>query len=224
MKSENKVNDSAHSTGVRLRRGWLLIGGLLGSLALGLGLGWLIFWSDLGLTLTAPPSTPILPANQTPLFTTLQAPIDASGAPLPVGGVLAQDFTLKTLDGDEVSLSQFRGRPVLINFWASWCPPCRLEMPDLVRAYEAHKTEEFVILGINLTFQDSLPDVQAFVEEFNMTFPVLLDETGEVTLNLYQLRGLPMSIFVDRDGLIARMHTGAMTGEQIDEFVGGILE
>ncbi len=216
MESENKVNDSVHSTGVRLRRVWLLIGGLLGSLGLGLGLGWLIFWSDLGLAQIAPASTP--------LVATLQGPANAGSAPLPVAGVLAPDFTLKTLDGGEVSLSQFRGRPVLINFWASWCPPCRLEMPDLVRAYETHKADGFVILGIDLTFQDSIPDVQAFVEEFNMTFPVLLDETSEVTLNLYQLRGLPMSIFVDRNGVIARMHIGAMTGEQIDEFVGDILE
>ena len=210
------MNDSAHSTGVRLRRGWLLIGGLLGSLALGLGLGWLIFWSDLGLARTAPTSTP--------LVATLQAPANVGSAPLPVVGVLAPDFTLKTLDGGEVSLSQFRGRPVLINFWATWCGPCRLEMPELVRAYEAHKADGFVILGIDLTFQDSIPDVQAFVQEFNMTFPVLLDETGEVGLDRYQLLGLPMSVFVDRDGIITRIHIGAMTGEQIEELVGEILE
>ena len=216
MDSENKVNDSARSTGVRLRRGWLLIGGLLGSLGLGLGLGWLIFWSDLGLAQTAPASTP--------LVATLQAPANVGSAPLSVAGVLAPDFTLKTLDGGEVSLSEFRGQPVLINFWASWCGPCRLEMPDLVRAYEAHKDGGFVILGVNLTFQDSIPEVQAFVQEFDMTFPVLLDETGDVALNLYQLRGLPMSIFVDRDGMITRMHIGAMTGRQIDEFVAELLK
>jgi len=113
---------------------------------------------------------------------------------------------------------------VLINFWASWCPPCRLEMPDLVRAYEAHKAEGFVVLGVNLTFQDSLPDVQAFVDEFQMTFPVLLDEQGDVTENLYRLRGLPLSVFVNPDGIIARVQIGAMTRTQIDEFVGEILK
>jgi peroxiredoxin len=97
-------------------------------------------------------------------------------------------------------------------------------MPDLVRAYEAHNAEGFVLLGVNLTFQDSIPDVQAFVEEFKMTFPVLLDETGEVTNDLYRLRGLPLSVFVDRSGVIARLQVGMMTGEQIDEFVAGILQ
>ncbi|MEW5987320.1 MAG: TlpA disulfide reductase family protein [Chloroflexota bacterium] len=121
-------------------------------------------------------------------------------------------------------LGRASDRPVLINFWASWCPPCRLEMPDLVRAYEAHKAEGFVILAIDLTFQDSLSDVEAFVKEFNMTFPVLLDGTGEVTSSVYRLPGLPMSIFVDREGFIRRMHIGAMTGEQIDQFVGEILK
>jgi len=120
--------------------------------------------------------------------------------------------------------TQFRGQPVLINFWASWCPPCRLEMPDLVRVYEAHKAEGFVILGINLTFQDALPDIQAFVQEFGMTFPVLLDEKGEVTQRLYRLQGLPLSVFVNRDGDIARIQIGAMTGAQIDEFVREILK
>jgi hypothetical protein len=97
-------------------------------------------------------------------------------------------------------------------------------MPDLVRAYETHKTEGFVILAIDLTFQDSIEGAQRFADEFRMSFPVLLDETGEVTTDLYQLRGLPMSVFVDREGLVNRVYLGVMTGGQIDEFVGEILE
>lgn len=157
-------------------------------------------------------------------FTTLQPAANPGSAGEVVVGQPAPDFTLKTLAGEQVSLSQFRGRPVLINFWASWCPPCRLEMPDLVRAYETHKKDDFVILAIDLTFQDSIEGAQRFADEFNMTFPVLLDETGEVTTDLYQLRGLPMSVFVDREGLVNRVYLGAMTGGQIDEFVGEILE
>jgi len=75
-----------------------------------------------------------------------------------------------------------------------------------------------------LTFQDSLPDARAFVNEFSMTFPVLLDETGEVTQFLYRLPGLPLSVFVKRDGIIARVHIGALTGEQVDQFVAEILK
>jgi len=216
------VDGSAHSSD--WRRGRLWIGVLLGGIALGLGLAWLIFQPGRGAAQMALSLAPTLPAAQSTPFGTLRSPAGASSAPLPVSRMLAPDFTLKTLDGDEISLSQFRGQPVLINFWASWCGPCRREMPDLVRAYETHKADGFVILGINLTFQDSIPEVQAFVDEFKMTFPVLLDETGDVALNLYQLRGLPMSIFVDRNGLIERLQIGAMTGEQIGEFVGDILE
>jgi thiol-disulfide isomerase/thioredoxin len=178
---------------------------LLAGLLLGSGLGWLVLGS-------------VLLGD-----TAASSPEDGSGLAEPVPGAPAPDFTLKTLDGSQLSLSQFRGQPVLINIWASWCPPCRLEMPELVRAYEAHQSEGFIILAIDLTFQDAIPDVEAFVDEFNMTFPVLLDETGEVTMGLYRLRGLPTSVFVGRDGRIKRVHIGAMTGEQIEAFVAEIM-
>lgn len=136
----------------------------------------------------------------------------------------APDFTLKTLDGDEMTLSALRGQPVLINFWASWCGPCRIEMPALVRAYEQHKAEGFVILAVNLTFQDTLPAVKSFVQEFAMPFPVLLDETGAVANDLYQLRGLPTTIFIDREGRVERVQIGVMTDKQVDAFVAELVK
>lgn len=97
-------------------------------------------------------------------------------------------------------------------------------MPDLVAAYENNKGEGFVLLGVNLTFLDSLADVRAFVEEFHMTFPVLLDSTGEVAEIQYRLISLPMSVFVNRQGVIQRIHIGAMGADQIRDFVGEILQ
>jgi len=138
-------------------------------------------------------------------------------------GKRVPDFTLAALDGTEVSLSQFRGQPVLINFWASCCLPCREEMPELVRSYESHKAEGFIILGLNLTYSDSFPDVQAFVNEFNITFPVLLDKDGAVAERLYQIPGVPTSIFINRDGTIERIQVGIMTPRQIDQYVAEIL-
>lgn len=146
-----------------------------------------------------------------------------SGQALTVGET-APDFTLKALGGQDVTLSSLQGHPVLINFWASWCAPCRVEMPDLVRTYEAHKADGLVILAINTTFQDSVPDAQAFAKEFNMIFPVLLDETGAVARDRYRLRGLPVSFFVDRQGIIVRRQIGAMSSKQIDTFVGEIVQ
>jgi len=142
----------------------------------------------------------------------------------PLVGKQAPDFTLPALDGAEVSLSQFRGQPVLINFWASWCIPCREEMPELVRAYEAHKAEGFIILGVNLTHEDTLSDAQAFAKEFSISFPVLLDEDGTVSGKLYIIPGIPTSIFIDRDGLLKRIQVGKMTGQQIDRYVREILK
>ncbi|QPC83116.1 TlpA family protein disulfide reductase [Phototrophicus methaneseepsis] len=145
-----------------------------------------------------------------------------------VGDVLvgqpAPDFTIRTLAGDAVSLSDFSGQPVLINFWTTWCGPCRIEMPELVRIYNARRGEGFVILAVDLTHQDSIEDVEAFVEEFEMNFPVLLDETGTASDELYHLFGLPMSVFVNREGIITRIHIGIMTAGQVDEFVNELME
>lgn len=151
------------------------------------------------------------------------APQDLGGSSALVGQP-APDFTLVSLDNRKISLSQFRGRPVLINFWASWCIPCREEMPELVKVYESRKDEGFMILGVNLTSSDTLPEVQAFVKEFHISFPVLLDKDGTVAGRLYPLPGIPTSIFIDRDGNVARVQIGKMSRQQIDEFTADIMK
>jgi len=187
----------------------------------GLAFGWRFLAQD-PTAATDGISTAPLTASA-PVFIFPTATGEAASFPALAPGNQAPDFTLKTLDGGQITLSAYRGRPVLINFWASWCPPCRIEMPELVRTYEEHKDTGFTILGINLTFQDSLPEIAAFVEEFKMTFPILLDETGEVTTQQYRLLGLPMSVFIDRQGAIRRIQIGVMTADQIREFTAEIL-
>lgn len=135
---------------------------------------------------------------------------------------IAPDFTLISLDDGLVSLSDFRGQAVLINFWASWCAPCRDEMPAIRATYEAHKGEGFVVLGINMTYQDNRKNAEAFAEEYGISFPVLLDETGEVTES-YGVLGVPTSVFINTDGMIVNTYIGAMTKQQLDTFIQDLI-
>ena len=128
----------------------------------------------------------------------------------------ARDFRLEGLDGTDVSLSDFGGKVVLINFWATWCAPCRAEVPDLQAAYEAHQSDGLVILGVNV--EESRAAVEPFVADFGMTYPVLLDETGDV-LKLYRAIGLPMSILIDREGLIQARHIGYLSEAQLGDYL-----
>ena len=138
-------------------------------------------------------------------------------------GQVAPDFTLPTLDGGLLTLSDLRGQPVVLNFWASWCVPCRLEMPALAAAYQQCQPDGLDIIAFNVTYQDSLSEAEAFAGEFNLPFPVVLDKEGHVTADDYRLRGLPMSIFINREGTITRVQLGAMTEAHIGEFLEELL-
>lgn len=138
----------------------------------------------------------------------------------PRKGFLAPDFTLTTLDGDTVRLSDLQGKPVLINFWASWCGPCRAEMPHIQAAYEGHADDGLVVLGVDQS--ESPPAVARFVEEFGLTFPVPMDSDGKVSA-AYQARALPTSFFVDADGVIRETFTGPMSAGLIESLLERIL-
>lgn len=137
-------------------------------------------------------------------------------------GAAAIDFRLKTLAGGTVTLAEYRGRPLLLNFWATWCKPCRGEMTDIIAAYNAHKDQALQVLAINLTDQERMKDVRAFVSELQMPFPVLLDEKGKVRRS-YALRGVPTSVFIDSSGVVRFVNPGPITKELIERGLAAIL-
>jgi peroxiredoxin len=138
----------------------------------------------------------------------------AGNIPAPQQGFLAPDFELKTPRGEPVKLTDFRGQAVLVNLWATWCPPCREEMQTIEKIYQEYEDKGFTVLAVNMTYQDAPLDVMPFVEEQKLTFPILLDETGEMA-NAYQLRSLPSSYFIGRDGIINEVVIGGPMSEAL---------
>ena len=134
----------------------------------------------------------------------------------------APDFTLTTLAGDSVTLSSLKGRPVFLDFWASWCKPCRGEMADIITAYRAHTDQRLAVLAINLTDQEHMADVRGFVAELQMPFPVLLDRKGKVRRS-YRLRGVPTSVFIDTLGIVRLVNQGPIAPETIERGLTLIL-
>jgi peroxiredoxin len=132
----------------------------------------------------------------------------------PQQGFLAPDFELPTTDGETIRLSDLRGQAVLVNLWATWCPPCRAEMPAIETVYNEYKDDGFIVLAVDMTYQDELSAVPSFVNEHGLTFPILLDETGAVA-QAYQLRSLPSSFFINREGIIHEVVIGGPMAEAL---------
>ena len=117
---------------------------------------------------------------------------------------------LETPNGELVALSDFRGKTVILNFWATWCPPCRAEMPDLQAVFEERAPDDdFVVLAID--FEETAAAVSGFVEEFELTFPVAIDTTLEVA-EAYGVRGLPATFFIDTQGIVRAVNLGPVFG------------
>lgn len=138
----------------------------------------------------------------------------AGQIPAPQQGFLAPDFELKTPTGESVKLSDLRGQAVLVNLWATWCPPCRAEMQTIETIYNEYKDQGFVVLAVNMTYQDNQFDIMPFVTEQGLTFPILLDETGDMA-NAYQLKSLPSTYFIGRDGIIHEVVIGGPMAEAL---------
>jgi peroxiredoxin len=138
----------------------------------------------------------------------------AGNIPAPQQGFRAPDFDLRTPTGKSIKLSDLRGQAVLVNLWATWCPPCREEMQTIEKVYQAYKDEGFTVLAVNMTYQDDSLAVTPFVDQQKLTFPILLDETGEMA-QAYQLRSLPSSYFIRRDGIINEVVIGGPMSEAL---------
>lgn len=134
----------------------------------------------------------------------------------------APDFTLNTIEGAATTLGDYRESVVLLNFWTSWCIPCKEEMPVIQAAYEKYHVRGLVVLGINMTDLDERKAIEQFILETGVTFPILLDESGSVSTD-YRVISIPTSFFIDRSGIIRHFQLGALTEEQLEQYLDEML-
>lgn len=138
-------------------------------------------------------------------------------------GITAPEIELETLTGGRVKLSSLKGRPVVISFWGTWCPPCREEFPALVAAHRRHSADSLVILAVNQRDQElSTKDVEKFAAEFGVDFAVALDPRGR-TRRSYRLVALPTTVFIDTTGTIRKVHSGPINAQQLEDGIATIL-
>ena len=165
------------------------------------------------------PSVPTaaVTAEAAPTATPTNTVIAVPERPVPPRpGAEALAFTLPDLQGKAVSLDDFRGKIVLLNFWATWCGPCRIEIPLMISAYEEYRDQGLEIVAVNMREH---PDrVTRFVSDFEMPFPVLLDQSGQIAQS-YFVRGIPTSVFLDEEGIIRAVHIGFLTESALRNYV-----
>ena len=137
-------------------------------------------------------------------------------------GAKAPDFELKTLDGQQVKLTDFRGKKVILNFWATWCPPCKAEMPHMQNFYLKNQNKDVTLLAVNLTSSDKgLDVVDEFVKDYQLTFPILLDTEGVVG-NMYKVYSIPTSYILDSKGIITQKIGGPMDEDRMNQLITSI--
>ena len=146
-------------------------------------------------------------------------------SPAPEVGRAGPDFLLEQPGGGTLRLSDLQGQPIVLNFWASWCAPCRAEMPDLVRAYAEYRKDGLEIVAVNL--QETNDQVLKFAEEFGIEFPIAIDRDGELK-DIWRLGGpidgIPTSYFLDEAGVLQDITYGPLTDEMLAERIGLLLE
>ena len=139
-----------------------------------------------------------------------------------LNGQQAPDFVLKSFDGENLRLSEFRGEVVMLNFWATWCGPCRQELPLLDELYAHYNKVGFTLLGVNIDENES--QAASMVRELGVSFPVLFDQSKKVS-RLYQVDAMPATVLIDRDGRVRHVHRGFQPGleQQYQKEVRGLL-
>ncbi len=149
--------------------------------------------------------------------------LGAGGEAGPRGAVVgepAPDFELVDFDGNRIGLSDLRGRPVVVNFWGSWCPPCIEEFPRLARAVDEHGDEGLVVIGV--VYQDRFTSAQEFMESVGATWPGVMDPGGRVAA-AYGIHGAPETFFIDREGVVAARQIGPFTEDALERHLARIL-
>lgn len=165
------------------------------------------------------------PAAPVPVIESKFEPIptpDPALAVAPQIGAVAPNFTLQTTNGEEVKLHDLRGEAVMVNYWVTWCIPCIEEMPILEKLHREYQEQGFTMLSVNGIAQDDMNTVMATLDEFNVTFPVALDE-GDAVYNEFQVRFMPTTFFIDKHGVIQHIQLGSTSEEgfrtQIEELL-----
>ncbi|MCD4685951.1 MAG: TlpA family protein disulfide reductase [Anaerolineae bacterium] len=149
-----------------------------------------------------------------PGWIALSRPGNVQIDPAPRTGAPAPAFTAQTLDGSTLALADYRGQVVVLNLWATWCGPCRAEMPALERIHARYADEGVVILGLNQGATEA--EVRAFAEEHDLTFPLALDPAEQIG-RVYELEAFPTTFFIDRDGVIRDVVYGGPMAEALVE-------
>lgn len=134
----------------------------------------------------------------------------AALAPAAVPQTAAPDFTLRTMDGKNLRLQEQRGRVVMINFWATWCAPCRQEMPHLAKLYDKYRGSGFELLAVNVDEEQA--KAMGLAQKLNLKFPVLFDGEKKQVAGLYDLKAMPSTVIIDRDGRVRYIHRGYRDG------------
>lgn len=151
------------------------------------------------------------------------AACSTSAAHSPTVGAPAPALELPQLGGGSVSLDALRGQVVVVNFWATWCPPCVEETPRLVGWHEQYADQGLAVLGVDTLYQDSRDEVEKFATEYKVSYPVLLDEEGDMSKR-WEARQLPRSYVIDRDGVVRYVRIGELTDADFEAQVLPLLQ